>query len=368
MTQAARCDLIGVMSGTSLDAIDAAWVSFDHSGMPEVLDFESAPISTELRKGLLALQADSFGDLHHSQLLAIQHADETASVVNRLIARCYSNRPALRAVAVHGQTVRHQPLLGYTIQLLAGAYLAEKVGVDIIGDFRSADVACGGQGAPLVPAFHQTVFAGEEARAVINIGGIANISLLVPDEAVRGYDTGPGNLLMDAWIAKHQGKAFDDAGSWARQGRLHQGLFDALRSENYFIRPAPKSTGRELFNLDWLEARLQALGEPIAAVDVQRSLLELTAWSIARACEDTGIRKLWVCGGGAKNTFLMEAMRSRMDFSVLSTEALNIHPLQVEACAFAWLGYRFLNRLSSNLPEVTGSRRTKVLGALWPAS
>ena len=356
------------MSGTSLDAIDAAWVAFDRDGRPEVIDFESAPISQELRCELLALQADSFGDLHRSQLLAIRHADETASVVHRLIERQKHRLPALRAVAVHGQTVRHQPKLGYTVQLLAGAYLAERIGVDVVGDFRSADIACGGQGAPLVPAFHQTVFAGDENRAVVNIGGIANISLLIPGQPVRGYDTGPGNLLMDGWIGKQLGKAFDDGGAWAKSGKLHQQLFECLRSDDYFERPSPKSTGRENFNLCWLEAKLRALGTPIAANDVQRSLLELTAWTIAKACMEAGIVKLWVCGGGAHNAFLMEVLKLRIGGPVFSTESLNIHPLQVEACAFAWLGYRFLNRQTANLPEVTGSAKAKVLGALWPAS
>ncbi|MFZ9712189.1 MAG: anhydro-N-acetylmuramic acid kinase [Burkholderiaceae bacterium] len=368
MSQRSNFAIIGVMSGTSFDAIDAAWVDFSDSGQPVVVDFESSPMSQALRSSLFKLQSPSFSDLHQSQLVAIQHADETAQVVCRLIDRQQRYRSSLRAVAIHGQTVRHQPKLGYTVQLLAGAYLAENIAVDVIGDFRSADIACGGEGAPLVPAFHQAVFAADEPVAVVNVGGIANISLLIPGEPARGYDTGPGNLLMDGWINKSLGMPFDEDGRWARQGNVDPELFDALKADTYFAKAAPKSTGRDWFHESWVDEKLQTIHQSVAAVDVQRSLLELTAWSIARACEDWGVRKIWICGGGARNGLLLEVLASLVAVPVASTSELHIDPQQVEACAFAWFGYCFLNRRTASLPTVTGARRAKLLGALWPAS
>lgn len=356
------------MSGTSLDAIDAAWVEFSDTGKPKILDFESSALSEELRAALFALQSASFNDLHQAQLLAIRHADETAVVVAQLLERQRTRLASLRAVAVHGQTVRHQPKLGYTIQLLAGAYLAEKVGFDVIGDFRSADIACGGEGAPLVPAFHRAVFAAGEPQAVVNLGGIANISILVPDQEPLGYDTGPGNLLMDAWIAKHLAKPYDANGVWASQGVVHPALLNVLKADPYFPLPAPKSTGRDWFHLAWLESKLQALGGFISAVDVQRTLLELTVWSVGQAAVDAKVSKLWLCGGGANNGFLLDVLRQTIKIPIGSTQDLHIHPQQVEACAFAWLGYCFLNRGKANIPAVTGARKAKILGALWPAS
>ena len=356
------------MSGTSLDAIDAAWVEFSVAGKPKILDFESSALSEELRAALFALQSASFNDLHQAQLLAIRHADETAVVVAQLLERQRTRLASLRAVAVHGQTVRHQPKLGYTIQLLAGAYLAEKVGFDVIGDFRSADIACGGEGAPLVPAFHQAVFAAGEPQAVVNLGGIANISILVPDQEPLGYDTGPGNLLMDAWIARHLAKPYDANGVWASGGLVHPALLNALKADPYFSLPAPKSTGRDWFHLAWLESKLQALGGFISAVDVQRTLLELTVWSVGKAAVDAKVSRLWLCGGGANNEFLLDVLRQTIKMPMGSTQDLDIHPQQVEACAFAWLGYCFLNRAKANIPAVTGARKAKILGALWPAS
>jgi anhydro-N-acetylmuramic acid kinase len=368
VSQRSNFAIIGVMSGTSFDAIDAAWVDFSDSGQPVVVDFESSPMSQALRSSLFKLQSPSFSDLHQSQLVAIKHADETAQVVCRLIDRQQRYRSSLRAVAIHGQTVRHQPKLGYTVQLLAGAYLAENIAVDVIGDFRSADIACGGEGAPLVPAFHQAVFAADEPVAVVNVGGIANISLLIPGEPARGYDTGPGNLLMDGWINKSLGMPFDEDGRWARHGNVHPELFDALKADTYFAQAAPKSTGRDWFHDSWVEDKLQTIHQSVAAVDVQRSLLELTAWSIATACKDAGARKVWICGGGARNGLLLEVLASLVAVPVASTSELHIDPQQVEACAFAWFGYCFLNRRTASLPTVTGARRAKLLGALWPAS
>ncbi|NCW18172.1 MAG: anhydro-N-acetylmuramic acid kinase [Betaproteobacteria bacterium] len=356
------------MSGTSLDAIDAAWVQFDASGALKVLDFESSPITARLREKLIGLQTDSFGDLELAHRVALEHADESIEVIGRLIDRMRHRQQALRALAIHGQTIRHQPKLGYSLQLLAGAYLAEKTGVDVIGDFRSADIACAGEGAPLVPAFHDAVFSSDAPSAVVNIGGMANISLLIPGKPVGGFDTGPGNVLMDAWISKEHNKPFDAGGGWARQGRIHQNLLAALQMDPYFTRKAPKSTGRDLFNLSWLESRLMHMRGSIPSEDVQRSLLELTAWSISQACQAEAVRKVWVCGGGAGNLLLLERIRSLTQVDVETTAALGIDPQQVEACAFAWLGYRFLHRQPSNLPSVTGARRLKVLGALWPAS
>jgi len=279
----------------------------------------------------------------------------------------------VRAVAVHGQTIRHRPELGFTRQTNNPALLAELTGLDVIADFRSRDVAAGGQGAPLVPAFHEARFGKRgQVRVVVNIGGIGNISVLHGDGRIGGYDTGPGNVLMDLWIARHLGKPYDEDGAWAASGRVDDALLQTLLDEPFFRQPPPKSTGRDLFHADWLDGKL-ARHPGLAPADVQATLTRLTAVSIADAIrQETGGRTphaVYVCGGGAYNAVLLREIADALGgkVQVESTDTLGVAPNRVEALAFAWLGYRFMRRQPGNLPAVTGAAGLRVLGALYPA-
>jgi anhydro-N-acetylmuramic acid kinase len=360
---------IGLMSGTSVDAVDGVLASFDgdeSDGPIRTLAFASLPMPRPLRSELLALQRPGPDELARAASATVALTDLYASVARQLL----DNAPGseVTAVGAHGQTVRHRPELGYTLQLIDGARLAERTGLPTVVDLRSADVAAGGQGAPLVPAFHALAFASRvHRRAVVNIGGIANVSLLpAGGGTVTGFDTGPGNLLMDGWIERHQGHAFDAQGQWAAGGQVDPPLLERLLAQPYFALPAPKSTGRDLFTLEWLDAHLAALGRSVAAQDVQRTLCELTASTIARACLTFGSEECRVCGGGAANTALMRRLAELLPgCAVSTTEAIGVHPGAVEALAFAWLARQRLLGRPANLPAVTGARGPRVLGALY---
>ncbi len=357
---------IGLMSGTSLDGVDGVLADFS-DGAIHTLSAAFTPFPAELREDLMALQAASDNELEREALAANGLALAYADCVRSLLPSC----PApVTAVAVHGQTIRHRPELGFTRQTNNPALLAELIGIDVIADFRSRDVAAGGQGAPLVPAFHEAAFGKPgTARVVVNIGGIGNISVLHGDGSVTGFDTGPGNVLLDLWIARHQGRAYDEDGAWGATGTVHQPLLDALLDEPYFRQPAPKSTGRDLFHASWLDAKLLSFGE-LAPADVQATLVQLTAVTIARALHDEEVTPdaVYVCGGGAYNGALLRAIGAELGgVKVESTATLGVAPNRVEALAFAWLGWRFTNREPGNLPAVTGARGPRILGALYPA-
>ena len=357
---------IGLMSGTSLDGVDGVLADFGN-GAIQTLAAAFTPFPAELRSELMALQAASHNELEREALAANGLALAYAECVRSLLPSC----PApVTAVAVHGQTIRHRPELGFTRQTNNPALLAELTGIDVIADFRSRDVAAGGQGAPLVPAFHEAAFGkAGTARVVVNIGGIGNISVLHGDGRVTGFDTGPGNVLLDLWIARHLGRAYDEDGAWGASGAVHQPLLDALLDEPYFRQPAPKSTGRDLFHAPWFDAKLSPFGK-LAPADVQATLVQLTAVTIARAIADEGVKPdaLYVCGGGAYNGALLRAIGAELGgVKVESTAALGVAPNRVEALAFAWLGWRFANREPGNLPAVTGARGPRILGALYPA-
>jgi anhydro-N-acetylmuramic acid kinase len=375
---------IGLMSGTSVDAVDGVLAEFDGDAAASpgrALAIASRPIPEPLRRELLALQAAGHDELERAALAAIRLTDLYADVVRALRVQAGASC-AVTAIGAHGQTVRHRPELGFTLQLLNGARLAEATGCAVACDFRSADIAAGGQGAPLVPAYHALAFAHPaRRRTIVNIGGIANVSLIeAGGGAVTGFDTGPGNLLMDAWCDRHRGAPYDDDGRWAASGRVDAALLTGLLSEPYFARTPPKSTGRDLFGLPWLEQALTA-GAPSAAappaaahgaahapVDVQATLAELTATTIARACRAFGAHEVWVCGGGALNGHLMGRLAAlAAPVPVSSTAALGIPPLAVEAMAFAWLARERLAGRAASLPAVTGARAARVLGALYPA-
>jgi anhydro-N-acetylmuramic acid kinase len=362
----------GVMSGTSVDGVDAVVADFaPASGRAcEVLGFAHLPFAPSLRDALLALQASGPDEIARAADATVALADACADAI--LAACALANLPpsALAAAGVHGQTIRHRPERGWTVQLNDPARIAERTGTTVVADFRRRDVAAGGQGAPLVPAFHAAVFGDARVhRVVVNIGGIANITDLPPGGIVRGFDTGPGNVLGDRWHARHRGGAFDAGGEWAAQGRIDARLLAALLADPYFALPPPKSTGRDLFDGDWLDARLGERGAAIAPADVQATLVAFTARTIADAirAHATVATEVLVAGGGARNATLMRALAAELAPRAVRTTAEAGVPIdQVEALAFAWLAREALAARPGNLPAVTGARGTRVLGAIYP--
>lgn len=357
---------IGLMSGTSLDGVDAALV--DLRARPRLLGTQYLPYTEALKATLLALHDPSRDELHRASLAGIQLAKFYARSVDRLLRRCRVAARSVRAVGCHGQTVRHQPAAGYTVQLGNPAWLAELTGMTVVADFRSRDIAAGGQGAPLVPAFHAAVFADPRAhRVIVNLGGIANLTDLPRHGAVTGFDTGPANVLLDAWVRAKLGRSFDRAGALASRGRVLEPLLKALLADAYFQRTPPKSTGRDRFNLEWL-GRFRVTR--YKAKDVQATLAELSARSIGKAilkfCR--GAEEVYLCGGGARNLDLVARIaRSLPGIPVASTLRLGIHPDWVEAMAFAWLAQRRLKSETGSLSEVTGAKKPRILGAIYSA-
>jgi anhydro-N-acetylmuramic acid kinase len=358
---------IGLMSGTSLDGVDGVLIDIDDGDVLKLRGHRHEAFVGSLRDELLALNATGGDELHRAAIAAQGLAHAYASVVNALLSDSGSASRDVRAIGAHGQTVRHRPDAGYTTQLLNGALLAELTGIDVVCDLRSRDVAAGGQGAPLAPGFHASVFGDDgETRAVLNLGGISNLTLLAPGQAVTGFDCGPANALLDAWCQRHLQQPFDADGQWAASGRVHAPLLASLLAEPYFALAPPKSTGRDLFHMAWLLPRVTN----VAAVDVQATLAALTVESVARDLERQAPQTaaLFVCGGGARNGHLMRSFAQRLPRVRIGTTAeLGVPVDQVEAAAFAWLAHRFVQRLPGNLAEVTGARGSRLLGALYPA-
>jgi len=357
------------MSGTSLDGIDAVLAEIGPTGQPRLLQTHYLPYPDSLRAQLLALHTPQADEIHLSACAANELARRYAEAVSPLLDGLATG--GVRAIGCHGQTLRHRPADGYTLQIGNAALLAELTGITVVADFRSRDIAAGGQGAPLVPAFHAHALRHPGIHRVIaNIGGIANVTDLPQDGTVRGWDTGPGNMLLDAWVQRHRGTNYDRDGAWAASGSVHPGLLAALTKHPYLQNPPPKSAGREQFNLDWLEATLGNLDEAVDPADVQATLLEFTAGSLADAVsrECGGVQELYVCGGGAHNGALMQRIRDRLpNVSVATTTTLGIDPDWVEALAFAWLARQTLHHEPGNLPAVTGARGERILGAIYPA-
>lgn len=354
------------MSGTSLDGIDAALIAFDTdypTGLLVDKLYHEYPV--DLRQQILDLHDTGVNELHRAALLANELADRYAEVVIDLIAQTPISP---MAIACHGQTIRHNPEAGYTIQLVNAARLAELTRTMVVADFRSRDIAAGGQGAPLVPAFHVAVFRHPQLhRVIVNIGGIANLTDIPSTGKVFGFDCGPGNILIDAWCQLHTGQAFDHDGAWAATGTAIPELLIKYMRHPYFQLAAPKSAGREQFNLAWVNSHLQGNE---AAEDVQATLLALTAWSIADAIKrDCALAiEVYICGGGAHNSALLNALRVHLpDQHIDVTDALGIHADWLEAHAFAWLGWQTLQGLPGNIIEATGARHPCVLGAIYPA-
>lgn len=359
---------VGLMSGTSLDGVDAVAVDFAGAA-PRLLGHYHSEFSPELRARLLGLCSPGPDEIDTMGNTSVELAKLYAETVDELLNTADIGRKDVAAVGVHGQTIRHRPEAGWTLQLNNPALVAELTGLDVVTDFRSRDMAAGGEGAPLVPAFHRQVFLGEVARSVVNIGGISNITFLPARRGygkVTGFDCGPGNILLDAWCQKHISRAFDTNGAWGATGTVQPELLERLLADPYFDREPPKSTGREHFNLEWLETKLS--GE--APVDVQATLMMLTARTITDAVRKFAgqTEEIYLCGGGALNGALAQMIRAEAgsDVYVRSTSVLGVDPMHVEAMAFAWLAWAFLNRLPGNLPEVTNATGSRILGALYP--
>lgn len=361
---------IGLISGTSVDGIDAVLAEFGDARLSLVASRSHpypGPLQDNLRQAMLHPQdvgLDELGDLH----VRVGAAFRDAALA--LLDEAGLDPGAVRAIGSHGQTLRHRPDREppFTLQIGDAATIATGTGIDTIADFRSHDVALGGEGAPLVPPFHAWLMQDPaESRVVLNIGGIANVTVLPADGEVSGFDTGPGNTLLDAWSRRHRNLPYDDGGAWAASGRVYTGLVDSALADPWFSRLPPKSTGFEYFNLDWLERLQPAMPRP---ADVQASLAEISARSIAEAIERwaPGTRLVLACGGGTRNDDLMDRLASRLANATLTTTAdAGLPPEWVEAAAFAWLAMRHVHGLAGNLPSVTGARRPAILGALYRA-
>lgn len=369
---------VGLMSGTSLDGLDAVLARIDDTPAGLALTVHAhhhSAFDDSLRAELLALNRRGDDELHRAAVATRRLVALAATAVRQLLADAGVRATEVRAIGSHGQTVRHRPpaadvAVPYTIQLDDGAWLAEHTGIDVVCDFRRRDLAAGGQGAPLVPAFHAACFARPgHAVAVLNIGGIANLTLLGAGGEVAGFDCGPGNVLLDLWCERHSGRRYDEDGRWAAGGRVNAALLAALLAEPYFALPPPKTTGRDLFHAEWLDARLQPF-KTLPAADVQATLVALTAAAASDALRRhaPATERLIVCGGGARNHALMTALAAHSPgVEVVTSAAVGLDPMHVEAAAFAWLAHAHLERQPGNRCEVTGARGPRVLGALHPA-
>ena len=368
---------IGLMSGTSLDGIDAVLAKIGPNGETRAEAAVSTPFSAELHKALFELQSPGPNELHREKQAANALALAYAQAIHLLLEKAGLKAKDIVAIGAHGQTIRHQPELGenlsYTHQTLNAALLAEKIGIDVVADFRSRDLAAGGHGAPLVPAFHAQQFASTDNVAIVNIGGIANLTLLPRDGEVSGFDCGPGNMLMDAWIFDQQGNLFDKNGAWAALGKSNAALLQSMLADPFFAKAPPKSTGRDHFHLGWLQEKIA--NENFLTEDVQATLLHLTAHTILEslAVHAAQTQRLIVCGGGAKNTALMNLLKTKAsDFlkhslEISTSDEVGIDPQLVEGLAFAWLAWAHKEKRPANLPAVTGAKGPRILGAYYPA-
>ena len=371
---------IGIMSGTSMDGIDAVLAEISDDGRTAVLCHKDVPFEKNLKNTYFDLQAPSDNELHKEALAANHLAQHYHLACTAILQEAKLQPSDISAIGAHGQTIRHQPQthdgIGYTKQSLNPALLAELTGIDVIADFRSRDIAAGGQGAPLVPAFHAAQFGCHEDLAILNIGGIANLSLIPAnrEEKMIGFDCGPGNLLMDHWVKQSIGQSFDENGQWAAKGQVIQKLLSSMLDDDYFKKAPPKSTGRDLFNPEWLQHHLKindCLNQK--PEDIQATLLALTAQSIAQDLKLHGPRtkRLLICGGGINNQQLIAHLKNACAWipqeNIQSTAVKGVDPQTVEAAAFAWLAWAHQRKQPANLPAVTGAKGLRVLGAHYPA-
>lgn len=358
---------IGLMSGTSADGIDAVLVS-TNAGQSTLIHSHHQPMPGELRNAILAFRESGPDELHRLAILDRRLADEYTQAVQTLLRSADVDAAAVTAIGCHGQTLRHRPQgdAPYTLQIGDPNRLAERTGITVVADFRRRDMAAGGQGAPLVPAFHQArLVTPGVPSGIANIGGIANITLISAEGGIGGWDTGPGNTLMDSWVAHHRNIPFDQDGAWAASGTVIASLLQTFLEDPYFMQSPPKSTGPEYFHLDWVAQHLTGAEAP---EDVQRTLMELTVESLARGLEQAPLDIVRLCGGGARNGLLLERLGHRLGpTEVTTTEAIGVDPQWVEAWAFAWLAEQTLAGLPGNIPSVTGATGTRVLGGIFNA-
>lgn len=362
---------VGIMSGTSLDGIDIAVTEIIPPQQVRLLGALCVAFPDSLRNDLLTLCSPDVNEIYRAGITGQAWARLAARGVKELLQELRLSPDQIATIGSHGQTIRHHPELGFSWQIGAPALLAELTGISVISDFRSRDIAAGGEGAPLVPAFHDWLLHDPgNTRTLVNVGGFANLTIMRPGHAATGFDSGPGNVLLDYWISQHQGKPYDHAGDWARSGQVLPGLLQSMLGDDYFQRSGPKSTGREYFNPQWLHQYLAAQPGGAAPEDVQATLVELSARSISLAailCANDS-QALYLCGGGARNTLLMERLAQHLpEMQVLTTTALGVDPDWMEAMAFAWLAWRCSQRQPGNLPAVTGAAGERILGAIYPA-
>lgn len=362
---------IGLISGTSVDGVDCALVQFENQ-QPHLVQTHFKPCDAALREKILLLCGGRQINLKLYGQTDIEIGKVFATAANELLEKASVDKSAIRAIGSHGQTVYHHPLgeHPFTLQLGDPNSIAALTGITTVADFRRKDMALGGQGAPLAPLLHRNCFhSSENDRVVLNVGGIANITVLNRDGGCAAFDTGPANVLMDHWIEKHQGHTFDKGGEWARTGRVNQALLQVFLDEEYFSKSYPKSTGRELFNGDWLEDKLQVYGEAVAAEDVQATLLELTISTIVMEVNRVAApEQLYVCGGGAHNNAFMEKLQQRLTDCVVDTSsAAGIDPDWVEAIAFAWMAKQTLEGTPIDTSPFTGAREAAILGGIYQA-
>ncbi len=359
---------IGLMSGTSADGVNAALVDLSEN-KPVLVGTVYHPFPPPIRHAILALYEPGPDEINRLGELDVVLGKIFANAVLELLQKTNISKENVRAIGSHGQTIRHHPQKThpFTLQITDPNVIAAETGIITVADFRRRDVALGGQGAPLVPAFHQAIFADEKQnRVIVNIGGIANISVLANNSPILGYDTGPGNALLDAWIEKHLQQSYDKNGAWASQGIMQAALLKTLLQDPYFTKPFPKSTGREYFHLAWLEKHITQTYSPL---DVQRTIVELTAITIAAAIKHHfQTAEVFICGGGVHNTFLMERLKALLpEYLLQSTHAFGVDPDWVEAMAFAWLAQQTLQKKSGNIASVTGARSNCILGGIFEA-
>jgi len=364
---------IGVMSGTSLDGIDIALVQFSEADKFEFITAQTYPFTESLRDSLQQLIVNQSCHLQELGEVDIALGLLIGQSINQFLQSQQLSADRISAIGSHGQTLFHSPnnALPFSLQIGNANVIAETTGITTVADFRQRDIAAGGQGAPLVPAFHQSLFNSvSEDRVIVNIGGISNITILPTAGLVSGFDTGPGNCLLDYWIQSHLKKPYDKSGRWAQSGQCNVQLLQHFLNEAYLKQTAPKSTGRELFNQDWLATKLAGFNQTLANEDIQATLTEFTAVTIATdiihyAPES---RHIFICGGGAHNAYLLSRLQAKLSkHSISTTEAIGLHPDWVEGAAFAWLAYRRMTKQPANLPAVTGASHSTMLGAVYSA-
>lgn len=358
---------IGIMSGTSLDGIDICLVDI-HQEI-KLLDSIYFPYPAQLKQQLLQLCSPGDNEINLLSTAEQEWAKLVAQGVLQLLTHNQISPQHITAIGSHGQTIRHHPELGFSVQIGAPSLLAELTGICVVSHFRQRDIAAGGQGAPLVPAFHHWLFEQRSGtQAIVNIGGFSNISFISKDQPTSGFDCGPGNVLLDAWIQQHLGQAYDAGGQWAAGGKLIPELLARMLQDSFFAISGPKSTGRELFNLDWLKQQLGA--NTYTPADVQSTLTELTACAISNCVlqHQNPVAELWLCGGGAHNTYLRQRLAQQLPHTRVGiTDEVGVSADWMEAMAFAWLAHMCLEGKSANLPQVTGARGHRILGAIYPA-